>query len=210
MSYTPGVDKSDGDVIGAAEWNAQMGAAGSVAYLKDATDAPMKAQGAGGTVYGGRQKLNFIAGTNAVVTVADDSGNNRVNVTLASSGGAIPTASEGSGAQTIITNTTQGAYGAYTQMIASAAADTLAVFLYVYWATLVTCDFYFEISTGGAGAESVVIPSIPFMASGYGPMPVSVNPFPFKISAGARVAVHVANRTTATQYSLSAALILFE
>lgn len=41
----------------------------------------------GGTLIGTRNKLNFIQGTNVTLTVADDAGNGRVNVTIAASGG---------------------------------------------------------------------------------------------------------------------------
>jgi hypothetical protein len=40
-----------------------------------------------GTTVGTRQKINFIEGSNVTLTVADDSGNDRVNVTIAAAGG---------------------------------------------------------------------------------------------------------------------------
>lgn len=42
----------------------------------------------GGTLQGTRREINFIQGSNVTLTVADDSGNNRVNVTVAASGSA--------------------------------------------------------------------------------------------------------------------------
>jgi len=42
---------------------------------------------AGGTAVGPRHEINFIEDTGMTITVADDAGNDRVNVTLASSGG---------------------------------------------------------------------------------------------------------------------------
>jgi hypothetical protein len=41
----------------------------------------------GGTLIATRQEVNFIQGANTTLTVADDSANNRVNVTVAASGG---------------------------------------------------------------------------------------------------------------------------
>lgn len=40
-----------------------------------------------GTLIGNRKSLNFIEGSNVTLTVADDSANDRVNITIASSGG---------------------------------------------------------------------------------------------------------------------------
>jgi hypothetical protein len=40
----------------------------------------------GGSLIGTRQEINFIEGSNTTLTVADDSGNNRINVTVAASG----------------------------------------------------------------------------------------------------------------------------
>ena len=40
-----------------------------------------------GTLIGVRRTLNLIEGTNVTLTIADDSVNNRVNVTIAASGG---------------------------------------------------------------------------------------------------------------------------
>lgn len=42
---------------------------------------------AGGTAVGPRHEINFVEGSGMTITVADDAGNDRVNVTLASSGG---------------------------------------------------------------------------------------------------------------------------
>jgi hypothetical protein len=57
----------------------------------DLVNAPaMKAQQNGGTVLGGRHKVNFIPGDNITVTVADDSLNDRINVTIAQSGSSSP------------------------------------------------------------------------------------------------------------------------
>lgn len=40
-----------------------------------------------GTLIGVRRSLNFIQGSNITLTMADDSVNDRVNITIASSGG---------------------------------------------------------------------------------------------------------------------------
>ena len=40
----------------------------------------------GGVAAGTRRKINFIAGTNVTISAADDSGNEEVDVTIASTG----------------------------------------------------------------------------------------------------------------------------
>lgn len=42
-----------------------------------------------GTLVSTRKKINFIEGTNVTLTIADDSGNNRANVTIAATGGGV-------------------------------------------------------------------------------------------------------------------------
>lgn len=44
-----------------------------------------------GSVVGTRKQINFIEGSNVTLTVADDAGNNQVDVTIAASGGGAPT-----------------------------------------------------------------------------------------------------------------------
>jgi hypothetical protein len=43
-----------------------------------------------GDVVGQRRQINFIAGTGISITVADDPTNNRINITIAATGGIIP------------------------------------------------------------------------------------------------------------------------
>ncbi len=45
------------------------------------TNVPVQVS-SGGTLIGTRKKINFIAGTNIILTVADDVVNDRVNVTV--------------------------------------------------------------------------------------------------------------------------------
>ena len=61
-----------------------------------------------GTLVGTRKRINFIQGTNATLTIADDSGNDRVNVTIAATGG-------GSGA------------GVYTALIGNGSATSFTI-----------------------------------------------------------------------------------
>lgn len=58
----------------------------NVAVVNDTTVQKVEVAKAG-TLTGTRKRLNFIEGTNVTITVADDSANNKVDVTIASSGG---------------------------------------------------------------------------------------------------------------------------
>lgn len=71
----------------------------------------------GGTLVGTRQEVNFIQGSNTTLTVADDSANNRVNVTVAATGGA------GTPASTVTSETTFGLAPAVGSSTAYARAD---------------------------------------------------------------------------------------
>lgn len=81
------------------------------------------------------------------------------------------------------------AKGGYTQLIASTGFATKALMIYPY-GTSALADFLFDISTGGAGSESVVLADIPVSTSNtinsnnaYG-----ASVFPIAIASGTRVA----------------------
>lgn len=59
----------------------------SLAVIANTSTQKVLVNKGGGTAVGPRHELNFIEGTGMTITVADDAGNDRVNVTLASSGG---------------------------------------------------------------------------------------------------------------------------
>ena len=189
-------------IVSQAEWNAFHGASGNCKYLKDAVDAPMKAQGDGGTVYGGRAKLNFISGANVVATVADDAGNSRINITLAAGGASIPTQSANSGVLAVTTSATQGAKGSYVQAFASTPFAIIGI---LFAATYVSAEAYtWDIAAGGAGSEVVKVADI-FNIAG-----TPHYYFPFSIpSAGVRLAVRGANLSSANARALSVVMTIF-
>jgi hypothetical protein len=58
----------------------------TLSVVDDSTTQRIRAS-LGGSLVGTRREINFIQGANTTLTVADDSGNNRVNVTIAATGG---------------------------------------------------------------------------------------------------------------------------
>jgi hypothetical protein len=106
MAWTAPVDHAAA-VVTVNEWNAQMGATGNMAYLKAAVDAGcvtngnthdhsggdgnpiMRAQKAAGGVVGSRTSINFIEGANVTLTVADNAGADRIDVTVAAAGATV-------------------------------------------------------------------------------------------------------------------------
>jgi hypothetical protein len=81
MGWTTPTDHSE-TVVTQSEWNALMGASGNFQYLKEAADAPVRAQKDAGTVVGGRQKVNFKTGSFNAVTVADNVAGDAIDVTI--------------------------------------------------------------------------------------------------------------------------------
>lgn len=178
------------------EYNQFHGSSGNCQHLKDKVDAneaailiPMKAQGDGGSVLGGRNKLNFISGTNLVATVADDAGNDRINVTLAASGSSLPTQSVGSGIVTLTTAGSQGVKGAYSQLIASVG---FAVIHIVVMATQSTYDMQIDIGVGAAGAEAVKLADLAIVSSN---AQIVVSQ-PFSIPINSRISARAANMSS--------------
>ncbi len=150
--------------LSTTEWNNLLGTSGSVAYLKEACDAnaasilvPMKAQGDGGTVHGGRNKLNFVAGANMVVTVADDAGNDRINVTLAASGASVPTlGTDVSGSVVFTAPASFPNWCDWVTAIASPVAESLAVLIAFNGAS--GTNITIQLGTGTPVTEKLTIP----------------------------------------------------
>lgn len=168
-----------------SEYNSILGANGSVKYLKDACDAnaaailvPMKAQGDGGTVHGGRNKLNFVAGTNMVVTVADDAGNDRINVTLAASGASVPTlGTDKSGVVSFVDPGSYPNWSNWVTLINSLASASLALDISF---SGVSGGQSFELGTG----SSTVVPKFSVDTIGI----INYNKIvPFSIPAGTKL-----------------------
>jgi hypothetical protein len=184
MGWTTPADKTTGDIVSATDWNNANGETGNSAYLKGVCDAPMKAQGDGGSIYGGRAKLNFISGTNLVVTVADDSGNDRVNVTLAASGGTVPTL--GTDVSGLISLTDPGSYpnwSAWAELIASTAAASQGLIVTTFWNGGGTCVSRLQFGTGAS--PTAKLDFLPFGGSGNAP-PMVV---PFSIAISTKISV---------------------
>jgi hypothetical protein len=202
MAWTAPSDHA-ASVVSVAEWNNFHGTAGNCAYLKAIADAPMKAQKDGGAVVGGRQALNFVSGANMTITVADDAGNNQVDVTLAASGGSLPTAWETSGAsQTYTTSSTQGAFGSYDEAIASTAAAVIYMILSVTQAGHGAGRVRVGVGPGGSEAEEL---TLAYLSAG-----IYTFSFPVSIASGSRIAVCGANDTDAVADAVSYSLTVGE
>lgn len=160
-------------VVSVAEWNAFHGTAGNCAHLKNLADAPMKVQ-SGGADVGTRQKINIVQGANVTATVVDDPGNNRVNITLASAGGTLPT--QYVAGNSVSMSCTVNVPTAWQQIVASLAfhaIHVLAGFSSQYTGIA-------EIGVGSAGSEVVKASMLVRDAMTYS--------FPFSIASGNRVA----------------------
>jgi hypothetical protein len=181
MAYTTPTDYVDGVVVTAARINQDLGATGNIAYLKGVTDAPMKAQGDAGTIYGGRAKINFISGAGTVVTVADDGGNDRVNVTLAASGGITPTQGTDYGSVTLTDPGSYPGWGSYQDLIASTAYA--AFYIKVLFYTDVRIVSQYMIGIGTSLSDKIIIPVI-----GYTQV-TERELIPFNVPAGSHVGV---------------------
>jgi hypothetical protein len=201
MAWTAPSDHA-ATVVSVVEWNNFHGISGNCAYLKAIADAPMKAQGDGGTIYGGRAKLNFISGANVVVTVADASGDDRVNVTLASSGGNTPTQSASSAITSIVTSATQSVKGAYAQLIASTGFAVIGIYININ-STVGAENIFLDISTGGAGAESVKISDMLIGGNGIRAY------IPFSIAISTRIAARASNESSANARTNSIGITIF-
>jgi hypothetical protein len=213
MAWTTPVDHP-GSIVSVSEWNNQMGTSGNMAYLKALSDSqgaaiavPMKAQQNGGSVLGGRNKLNFIPGTNVTVTVADDGGNDRINVTIAASGASIPTQSASSGKLTVTTGSSLGVKGSYVEVFASTSFAVLGMFVMYIASGSTGVSDSLDIAIGGVGAEIVKIADLvsmyagaPFMVSGF---------IPFSIPVSTRIAVRSANLTNGSADSGTVAITIF-
>ena len=221
MAYSVIPTFEDGDVVTAAQMNA---IGDNDVYFKSTTDTqttniatnaaailiPMKVQKDGGAVVGGRSKLNCITGTNSVLTVADNSGNDSIDVTFASSGGSTPTQAEASGVKTIVSAASAGSFGNYTQMFAACSFDTMELSLQLAAIGNTYSDtIYVNIGVGAPASEVVKIPSILFSTTAstteYRIMQYS---FPFHVDSGSRIAIQCANIQRATATYITASLIL--
>jgi hypothetical protein len=79
----------------------RLTAAGTATYGNDLSTQKVRTS-KGGTLTGTRQEINFIEGSNVTITTTDNPGSNRVDVTIASSGGpAVKGYVEGSTASSI-------------------------------------------------------------------------------------------------------------
>lgn len=79
-----------------------------------------------GTLVGTRRNVNFIDGTNVVSTIADDAGNDRINITLTATGGGGGIAGPGSSTDNAVVRW-DGTSGALTQNSVVLIGDTGAV-----------------------------------------------------------------------------------
>ena len=208
MAWTAPSDHA-ASVVSVAEWNNFHGASGNCAYLKSVADAPVKAQGDGGTVLGGRAKLNFVSGANVVATVADDSGNDRINVTLAASGGSTPDEAAASGTLAVVTAASQGNKGAYTQAFASTGFAVTKIILYFEWNAYTSRTWFLDIATGGAGSESVVIPNLCHKNYAASVGSNDIYHLDFAIPASTRIAVRGSNESGNDQDTFYVAMNIF-
>lgn len=203
MAWTTPSDHS-ASLVTVDEWNDFHGTSGNCAYLKAIADAPMKAKKDGGATVGGRQAINFVSGAGMTITVADDSGNNEIDVTLAASGGSSPTQSEGSGPVSYTTAAGAGTKGAWQELIASSGfACTHVAFAFKGAATgRIYCS---DIGTGAAESEVVKIADVTSMC---GAEYVSHYVIPFTIAASSRISIRTANETNETGDTVYAAITL--
>lgn len=68
--------------------DATLGISGGTLSVQADTSTQKVRLSKGGTLTGTRREINFVEGSNVTITTADDSGNNRVNVTIAASASA--------------------------------------------------------------------------------------------------------------------------
>jgi hypothetical protein len=202
MTWTAPADHT-ASVVSVVEWNNFHGTAGNCADLKDLADHPAKAQGNGGTIYGGRGNFNFIPGANVTVTVADNPGSDRIDVTLASTGGVTPTQAASTGLGSVVTASVQGTKGAYTEAFASAGFTVIGIQLTFISDGARTAQV--DISTGAPGAEAVKIPDILCGLA----VSIPGNYIPFSIASGSRIAIRAANVTSAYQATYSYGLTIY-
>lgn len=202
MAWTAPSDHA-ASVVSVVEWNNFHGTTGNCAYLKAIADAPMKAQKDGGAVVGGRRAINFVSGANMTITVADDAGNDQIDVTLAASGGSLPTAWETSGAsQTYTTSSTQGAFGSYDEAIASTAAAAIYMLLSVTQSGHVAGRVRVGVGAGGSEAELI---TLTYLSAG-----LHTFSFPVSIAINSRIAVCGTNDTDAVADAVSYGLTIGE
>lgn len=146
-------------VVTVAEWNELNGETGNMAYLKAIADAPMKAQKDGGAVVGGRNAINFVSGAGITITVADDEGNDQVDVTLAASGSTVPDTYESSGslssyAVTLTADGSANVKGGWSQLVAS-TSQAITHMILIFSAPSTASSFSVDIATG-AGYDIIV------------------------------------------------------
>jgi hypothetical protein len=96
----------------------------TLAVVNDTTTQRVRVSKAG-TLQGTRQEINLIQGSNVTLTTADDSGNNRVNVTIAATGGAVTSVNT----QTGVVSLAAGDVGADPVGSADAVAATAPAFI---------------------------------------------------------------------------------
>ena len=192
MAWTAPADHT-ASVVTVNEWNAHMGTAGNLAYLKAVADAPMKAQKDGGSVLGGRAKINFITGTSITLTVADNPGSDRIDVTIAQAGATFPTDATDYGVGTAPAPASPPNWGAYQQIIAATAYTGIGLLVSVMYS-----GTYTTIVAIAIGASPGDIVRFNVKADAYS---LNRGPYymPFAIASGTKISArHYASDVSAT------------
>jgi len=178
--------------------------------LEGTIPTTVQAQKDGGTIQGPRNLVNFITGANVTLTVADNSSNERIDVTIAAAGSTFPTQTESSGVITVQTDTTQSSKGSYVEAFSSTSFALIGIALFISSADQ-NETYFFDIATGGSGSETVKIADFAVFDSqmDYGYPRGTHIYLPFSIASASRIAVRASNESSASQRTFSVALTIF-
>jgi len=159
---------------------------------------------------GERRTLNLIEGTNITLTIADDSGGDEIDVTIAASGSTTPTQYEGDYPGTTVTSSSSAdTYGSYVEIIASTSFVSEGIWISICSTNVASVNAGLAVATGAATSESDIIEPIQYQGfhSGSGNETMlgsTVYSALFEVAVSSRIALRIKDTSAlAETYSVS-------
>jgi hypothetical protein len=189
-------------LVTVVQWNNYLGVGGNLDYLKEKADAPIVGCLDGGANETAAEGINIIQDVGIIATVEYNGGTKKLDITLAASGGVVPTQTDASAIVSFVTNATINVKGSYEELIASTAFAVIGIYLSIP-STVGSENIFVDIGVGALGAEVVKIEDLLVGGGGIACY------IPFTVAASARISIRAANKTSSNARTNSVAITIF-